>query len=104
MMGWSNVKCIMQLVKVKKARRLTLAVCIYLTLKMIIISAWDDRSQRLTSFISFVDGPVFRTRPKSIEADNGAKIALVCDVVGNPPPDILWIHEPHDKVTKPVLR
>lgn len=47
----------------------------------------------------FLDGPVFKTRPQSIEADNGASISLICDVVGNPPPDILWIHEPNDKVS-----
>lgn len=47
----------------------------------------------------FIDGPVFKARPKSIEADNGATIHLVCDVVGNPPADILWIHEPNDKVS-----
>lgn len=44
------------------------------------------------------DGPVFKMRPKSVEADNGASITLTCDVVGNPMPDILWIHEPNDKV------
>lgn len=54
----------------------------------------------LNFFLSIcTDGPVFRTRPKSIEADNGASIVLTCDVVGNPPPDILWLHEPHDKVS-----
>lgn len=46
----------------------------------------------------FADGPVFKTRPKSIEADNGSTIVLTCDVTGNPAPDILWIHEPNDKV------
>lgn len=46
----------------------------------------------------FPDGPVFKFRPKSIEANNGATITLTCDVVGNPLPDILWIHEPNDKV------
>lgn len=46
----------------------------------------------------FSDGPVFKTRPKSIEADNGSTIVLTCDVTGNPTPDILWIHEPNDKV------
>ncbi|XP_031627959.1 irregular chiasm C-roughest protein-like isoform X2 [Contarinia nasturtii] len=43
-------------------------------------------------------GPVFKSRPKSIEADHGATISLTCDVIGNPLPDILWIHEPNDKV------
>lgn len=43
---------------------------------------------------------MFRSRPKSIEADNGASITITCDVVGNPAPDILWIHEPNDKVSE----
>lgn len=42
------------------------------------------------SLVISADGPVFRARPRSIEADNGASITLTCDVVGNPPPDILW--------------
>lgn len=46
----------------------------------------------------FSDGPVFKIQPKSIEADNGSTIVLTCDVTGNPTPDILWIHEPNDKV------
>lgn len=49
------------------------------------------------------DGPVFRLRPKSVEADNGASITLTCDVVGNPMPDILWIHEPNDKVNNSIM-
>ncbi|XP_055303308.1 irregular chiasm C-roughest protein-like isoform X2 [Sitodiplosis mosellana] len=45
-------------------------------------------------------GPVFKTQPKSIEADNGATTTLTCVVLGNPPPDILWVHGniPNDKV------
>lgn len=50
-------------------------------------------------FVCVSDGPVFRTRPKSVEADNGGSTTLTCDVVGNPSPDILWIHEPNDKVS-----
>lgn len=50
--------------------------------------------------IILADGPVFKARPKSIEADNGASITLTCDVVGNPLPDILWLkNEPNDKVS-----
>lgn len=46
------------------------------------------------------DGPVFKARPKSMEADHTAKITLTCDVMGNPAPEILWIHEPNDKVSR----
>lgn len=49
-------------------------------------------------FFIVADGPAFKTRPKSIEADNGSTIVLTCDVTGNPAPNILWIHEPNDKV------
>ncbi|KAL0273423.1 UNVERIFIED_CONTAM: hypothetical protein PYX00_006087 [Menopon gallinae] len=43
-------------------------------------------------------GPRFRSRPKSIQADLGSTVTLICDVDGNPPPDIVWIHESTDKV------
>ncbi|KAJ9599144.1 hypothetical protein L9F63_010412, partial [Diploptera punctata] len=39
------------------------------------------------------DGPRFRTRPRSIQADLGTTVTLSCDVDGNPPPDIVWIHD-----------
>lgn len=45
-----------------------------------------------------IDGPAFKIRPKSVEADIDGTISLYCDVDGNPSPDILWIHEPHDRV------
>lgn len=50
-----------------------------------------------------LDGPVFKVRPNSIEASATSTVTLVCDVTGNPPPDILWIHEPHEKVSKTRL-
>lgn len=49
---------------------------------------------------SILDGPVFKVRPNSIEANTGSTVTLVCDVTGNPPPDILWIHEPNEKVSQ----
>ncbi|XP_055682496.1 irregular chiasm C-roughest protein-like [Lutzomyia longipalpis] len=45
-------------------------------------------------------GPVFRTRPKSVEADIGTEVSLFCDVDGNPAPDIVWIHDPTDRVVR----
>lgn len=50
-------------------------------------------------------GPRFRTRPRSVQADLGATVTLTCDVDGNPPADILWIHENTDRVvsTSPNL-
>ncbi|XP_035899953.1 irregular chiasm C-roughest protein-like isoform X1 [Anopheles stephensi] len=38
-------------------------------------------------------GPTFRTRPQSVETDIDRKVTLTCDVDGNPPPEIIWVHE-----------
>nr|CAD7439490.1 unnamed protein product [Timema bartmani] len=43
-------------------------------------------------------GPRFRTRPQSLQADQGTTLTLSCDVDGNPPPDIVWIHDSTGKV------
>uniref|UniRef100_A0A1B0CQR5 Protein rp20-signalp detected n=1 Tax=Lutzomyia longipalpis TaxID=7200 RepID=A0A1B0CQR5_LUTLO len=51
-------------------------------------------------FLFSPDGPVFRTRPKSVEADIGTEVSLFCDVDGNPAPDIVWIHDPTDRVVR----
>ncbi|XP_046675352.1 irregular chiasm C-roughest protein isoform X2 [Homalodisca vitripennis] len=50
-------------------------------------------------------GPRFRSKPRSMQADLGASVTLTCDVDGNPPPDIVWIHEDTDRVvsTSPNL-
>jgi hypothetical protein len=44
--------------------------------------------------------PVFRTRPKSVEADEGQTVVLSCEVDGNPTPEIIWIFAGHDRVRK----
>lgn len=53
----------------------------------------------------YSDGPQFRVKPQSIEADNGATVTLSCDVDGNPFPDITWYHGDNPKVvsTNPNL-
>uniref|UniRef100_A0A8D9EC13 Irregular chiasm C-roughest protein n=1 Tax=Cacopsylla melanoneura TaxID=428564 RepID=A0A8D9EC13_9HEMI len=43
-------------------------------------------------------GPRFRARPYSVQVDRGAGVNLLCDVDGNPAPEIVWIHEDSDKV------
>ncbi|KAF6215510.1 hypothetical protein GE061_010265 [Apolygus lucorum] len=43
-------------------------------------------------------GPRFRKKPQSIQADSGSTVTLSCDVDGNPQPDIVWLHEPTDRV------
>lgn len=53
----------------------------------------------------FLDGPQFRTKPHSVQADLGASVTLSCDVDGNPFPDISWFHEDNSRVvsTSPNL-
>ncbi|KAK6623398.1 hypothetical protein RUM43_009250 [Polyplax serrata] len=43
-------------------------------------------------------GPRFRTKPKIVQADVGSTVTLTCDVDGNPPPDIVWIHKNTERV------
>jgi hypothetical protein len=43
-------------------------------------------------------GPAFRRPLKSIEADEGDTVTLVCDVDGNPTPDVEWMFNPSGKV------
>lgn len=43
-------------------------------------------------------GPSFKTRPKSMEADVGSVVTLICDVDGNPTPEIVWIYDALDRV------
>lgn len=49
--------------------------------------------------VFLVDGPIFQTKPKSVEADISGTVSFSCDVDGNPSPDILWIHEANDRVS-----
>lgn len=55
--------------------------------------------------MKLLDGPQFRTRPKSVEADLGSSVTLSCDVDGNPVPDVSWFHEDQKKIvsTSPNL-
>uniref|UniRef100_A0A182U923 Ig-like domain-containing protein n=2 Tax=Anopheles melas TaxID=34690 RepID=A0A182U923_9DIPT len=43
-------------------------------------------------------GPTFRTRPQSVETDLDRKVTLACDVDGNPPPEIIWVHEESGRI------
>jgi len=54
---------------------------------------------KINLFKLFIDGPIFKSRPKSVEADIGTTVSLSCDVDGNPQPDIVWIHDPTDRVS-----
>lgn len=44
------------------------------------------------------DGPQFKTKPHSVQADLGASVTLSCDVDGNPLPDVTWFHEDNTRV------
>ncbi|XP_063370521.1 irregular chiasm C-roughest protein-like isoform X2 [Cydia amplana] len=52
--------------------------------------------------------PVFRTRPRDVEADEGSTVSLYCDVDGQPKPEIKWVlHEPGriaPKGSEPTLK
>ncbi|XP_063390249.1 irregular chiasm C-roughest protein-like isoform X2 [Cydia fagiglandana] len=52
--------------------------------------------------------PVFRTRPRDVEADEGSTVSLHCDVDGQPKPEIKWVlHEPGriaPKGSEPTLK
>ncbi|XP_063630500.1 irregular chiasm C-roughest protein-like isoform X2 [Cydia splendana] len=53
--------------------------------------------------------PVFRTRPRDVEADEGSTASLHCDVDGQPKPEIKWVlHEPgriaQPKGSEPTLK
>lgn len=45
-------------------------------------------------------GPAFRSRLRSVEADEGDTATLSCDVDGNPTPEIEWIFNPTGKVNE----
>lgn len=51
-------------------------------------------------YVRVTDGPRFRQKPKSIQADPGTAVNLVCDVDGNPPAEVTWMHG-RDKVREP---
>ncbi|KAL0859876.1 hypothetical protein ABMA27_010212 [Loxostege sticticalis] len=51
------------------------------------------RDQTVTLDVTYP--PTFRTRPQNIEAEEGARVTLSCDVDGQPAPEIRWLfHEP----------
>lgn len=54
--------------------------------------------QFVFSLISSVDPPSFVRRPQNIQADLLENITLVCIVDANPPPDIIWVFDPIDRV------
>lgn len=42
-------------------------------------------------------GPRFVHRPQSVQAETSTAVTLNCEVDGNPPPEISWIHEKFEK-------
>lgn len=49
-------------------------------------------------YVSLPDPPVFKSPPKSVEADLREEINLECDVDGNPL-EIVWVHAPAAEVS-----
>uniref|UniRef100_A0A182XXZ3 Ig-like domain-containing protein n=1 Tax=Anopheles stephensi TaxID=30069 RepID=A0A182XXZ3_ANOST len=66
------------------------------TVRCEVRNAVGKSEESVTLDISY--GPSFRTLPQSVEADQDTTVTLSCDIDGNPPPDVLWIHEPSDQV------
>uniref|UniRef100_A0A182SHI5 Ig-like domain-containing protein n=1 Tax=Anopheles maculatus TaxID=74869 RepID=A0A182SHI5_9DIPT len=66
------------------------------TVRCEVRNAVGKSEESVTLDISY--GPSFRTLPQSVEADQDTTVTLGCDIDGNPPPDVLWIHEPSDQV------
>lgn len=57
-------------------------------------------TSRDTKKISVEYAPRFKTEPTDVDADEGEQVTLACDVDGNPPPEIVWLHEAQNKVIK----
>lgn len=45
-----------------------------------------------------IDGPQFKTKPRSVQADLGTSVTLSCDVDGNPFPEVSWYDEKHKRI------
>ncbi|XP_069956837.1 irregular chiasm C-roughest protein isoform X2 [Cherax quadricarinatus] len=42
--------------------------------------------------------PRFKKEPTDIDEDEGKSVTLTCDIDGNPPPEIVWLHQEGKKV------
>ncbi|XP_018796592.1 PREDICTED: irregular chiasm C-roughest protein [Bactrocera latifrons] len=61
-----------------------------------VVNAVGKSEETETLDISYA--PIFKHRPISVEADLDTNANLLCDVDGNPTPEIEWINENTDKV------
>lgn len=50
-----------------------------------------------------LDPPSFKYRPENVEAEMNENITLSCIVDANPPPDIIWVFDPIDRVTDAII-
>jgi hypothetical protein len=53
--------------------------------------------------MKFSDGPRFKDRPKSVQAESGTQVTLNCDVDSNPPASIKWLQGEAKKVSQNIL-
>ncbi|XP_063842491.1 irregular chiasm C-roughest protein-like isoform X2 [Scylla paramamosain] len=66
--------------------------------KVACIAANDIGTNRAEHTLSVQYAPRFKTEPEDQDADNGKNLTLTCNVDGNPPPEIVWLHEEGKKV------
>lgn len=45
-----------------------------------------------------IDQPTFIKRPHNVDADNQEVVKLSCEIDANPPPEIIWVFDPIDRV------
>ncbi|XP_045108723.1 irregular chiasm C-roughest protein-like isoform X2 [Portunus trituberculatus] len=66
--------------------------------KVACIAANDIGTNKAEHTLSVQYAPRFKTEPEDHDADNGKNLTLTCNVDGNPPPEIVWLHEEGKKV------
>lgn len=54
-------------------------------------------------FVSVIDKPQFKNRPRNVQADSGSHVSIACDVDSNPPASIEWTFEKTKKVSAILL-
>ncbi|XP_050708930.1 irregular chiasm C-roughest protein-like [Eriocheir sinensis] len=58
----------------------------------------DIGTQKAEHTLSVQYAPRFKSEPQDKDEDEGKSVTLTCNVDGNPPPEIVWLHERENKV------